>query len=64
MQEECYIIREKFGSVSEFKKASKIFWSYRISPLFTGEVSVKPEDHPYYQTYRKFILEETFCKTI
>lgn len=64
MQEECYIIRSKFGSVAEFKKASRIFWSYKVSPLFTGEVAVKPEHGGYYNTYRNFIREETFCKVI
>lgn len=64
MNEEYLIIREKFGSIQEFKKASRIFWSYRVSPLFTGEVTVKPEDSGYYQTYRNFIREETFCRVI
>jgi hypothetical protein len=32
MEEECYIIREKFGSVSEFKKASKTFWKIQLNP--------------------------------
>ena len=49
-----------FGSVKEFKKASKIFWSYRVSPLFTGEVAVKPEEFPYYFLYKNYITREKF----
>ncbi len=64
MQEECYIIRSKFGSTQEFKKASKIFWSYRVSPLFTGDIAVKPQEYPYYTTYRDFIREEMFNRVI
>lgn len=32
MNEEYLIIREKFGSVAEFKKASKIFWKMQLNP--------------------------------
>ncbi len=64
MNEEYLIIREKFGSIPEFKKASKIFWSYRVSPLFTGDIAVKPQEYPYYTTYRDFIREEMFNRVI
>lgn len=57
-------IKEVFGTYSLFKKSSKIYWSYRVSPLYEGEVLIKPQDYPYYISYKNFILQEKFSKVI
>lgn len=58
---DVYLI-EKFGSVSEFKKAGRIYWSYNdmfnISPASDAIPPVKAEDWAYYREYRELLLGE------